>query len=286
MWIFALFDADASGELARRSRGRLRRRARRRGRRTAPAGHCDASPREAGRARRGSGAARGRCPGHGARSRTLRRRASASERSGAGSSSSSALGIGSPCGSCVGKPSDASITRLELLRERVLEPVCLGVHGVERRAEPRREVLLEQPVVADHLDRDALAPSASGARRGTARARRARAGRASSASRSPRRARRPSARRAREVERAPAGLELVELLHVVLDGRGEACGLAQGLSNIQFRRDKIQPEAACSGPPSPSSRPARWPGSRSPRPSAQRPTRATTTRTRPRATRR
>ena len=47
--------------------------------------------------------------------------------------------------------------RLELLGDRVLEPVGLVVHVVDVDAERLREVELEQPVVADHLERDALA---------------------------------------------------------------------------------------------------------------------------------
>ena len=69
--------------------------------------------------------------------------------------------------------------RLELLRDDVLEPVGLVVDVVDVQAERLREVQLEQAVVADHLERDALARRASGARRGTSRAR---AGRAPSAS--------------------------------------------------------------------------------------------------------
>ena len=46
--------------------------------------------------------------------------------------------------------------RLELLRKRMLEPVRLRVHALDRHAERLREVLLEQPVVADHLDRRPL----------------------------------------------------------------------------------------------------------------------------------
>src|SRR5262245_13384690 len=48
---------------------------------------------------------------------------------------------------------------LELLRERVLEPVGLVVHVVDIQAEGLGEIELEQPVVADHLQRDALAVS-------------------------------------------------------------------------------------------------------------------------------
>ena len=47
--------------------------------------------------------------------------------------------------------------RLELLRDRVLEPVGLVVHVVDVDPERLREVELEQPVVADHLERDPLA---------------------------------------------------------------------------------------------------------------------------------
>ncbi len=46
---------------------------------------------------------------------------------------------------------------LERLREGVLEPVRLGVDGVELELERAREVELEQPVVAKHLERDPLA---------------------------------------------------------------------------------------------------------------------------------
>src|SRR5439155_8757492 len=41
--------------------------------------------------------------------------------------------------------------RLELLRERVLEPVGLRVHLVDGEAEPIREVALEQPMVSQDL---------------------------------------------------------------------------------------------------------------------------------------
>src|SRR5690242_14620345 len=47
--------------------------------------------------------------------------------------------------------------RLELLRDRVLEPVGLVVDVSEVEAERLREVELEQPVMTDHLERDALA---------------------------------------------------------------------------------------------------------------------------------
>ena len=43
--------------------------------------------------------------------------------------------------------------RLELLRERVLEQLRLGVHLVEGEPEPVDEVALEQTVMAQHLER-------------------------------------------------------------------------------------------------------------------------------------
>jgi hypothetical protein len=39
----------------------------------------------------------------------------------------------------------------------MLESVGLGVDGVERQAQGLHEVLLQQPVMADHLERDPLA---------------------------------------------------------------------------------------------------------------------------------
>jgi hypothetical protein len=44
--------------------------------------------------------------------------------------------------------------RLDLFRKRVLEPVGLGVNGIDLESECLGEVLLQQPVVPDHLDRD------------------------------------------------------------------------------------------------------------------------------------
>ena len=112
--------------------------------------------------------------------------------------------------------------RLELLRENVLEPVGLVVHRVDRNAERLGEVLLEQPVVADDLERDlrrrpresstpwygecSTRPSAASffsidvADEGA----------------TPMPARDRGRRRAR-----PLGLELVDLLQVVLDRRRE-----------------------------------------------------------------
>ena len=46
---------------------------------------------------------------------------------------------------------------LELLRQRVLEDLRLGVHLVPRHPEVLDEEQLEQPVVADHLERDMAA---------------------------------------------------------------------------------------------------------------------------------
>ena len=47
--------------------------------------------------------------------------------------------------------------RLEILGEHVLERLGLVVHAVPGHAELLGEVELEQPVVAQHLERDALA---------------------------------------------------------------------------------------------------------------------------------
>ena len=55
------------------------------------------------------------------------------------------------------EPERAVDARLELLRDHVLEPVGLVVDVVDVDAERLREVELEQPVVADHLDGDPLA---------------------------------------------------------------------------------------------------------------------------------
>ena len=45
----------------------------------------------------------------------------------------------------------------ELLGDRVLEHLGLVVHAVPRHPERLGEVQLEQPVVADHLERELLA---------------------------------------------------------------------------------------------------------------------------------
>jgi hypothetical protein len=45
----------------------------------------------------------------------------------------------------------------ELLRDCVLELVGLFVHVVDVHTERLRQIELEQPVVPDHLDRNALA---------------------------------------------------------------------------------------------------------------------------------
>jgi hypothetical protein len=55
------------------------------------------------------------------------------------------------------EPERAVDTRLELLRDHVLEPVGLVVHVVDVQAERLGQVQLEQPVMANHLDGDALA---------------------------------------------------------------------------------------------------------------------------------
>ena len=49
--------------------------------------------------------------------------------------------------------------RLEVLGEDVLEHLGLGVHAVPGHAERLGEVALQQPVVADHLERDAGRPA-------------------------------------------------------------------------------------------------------------------------------
>ncbi len=67
-----------------------------------------------------------------------------------------ASGIGSPCGSCVGIAERFVDARLELLADRVLEPVGLVVDVLDVDAERLGEVELEQAVVADHLECDAL----------------------------------------------------------------------------------------------------------------------------------
>ena len=57
--------------------------------------------------------------------------------------------------------------RLEVLGDDVLERLGLLVHAVPRHAEVLGEVELEQPVVAQDLERDALALGGQRARRGT-----------------------------------------------------------------------------------------------------------------------
>ena len=58
----------------------------------------------------------------------------------------------------VGREAERAVDpRLELLRERVLEPVGLVVHVVDADPERLGEVELEQPVVPDHLERHLLA---------------------------------------------------------------------------------------------------------------------------------
>jgi hypothetical protein len=56
-----------------------------------------------------------------------------------------------------GKPERFVDPRFELLGDRVLELVGFLVHVVDRHTERFRQIELEQPVVPDHLDRDALA---------------------------------------------------------------------------------------------------------------------------------
>ena len=49
------------------------------------------------------------------------------------------------------RPVDAG---LQLFRDHILEPVGLVVDGVEMQAERLRQVQLEQPMMADHFERD------------------------------------------------------------------------------------------------------------------------------------
>src|SRR5436190_19538695 len=58
----------------------------------------------------------------------------------------------------VGRVAERTVDlRLQLLGEDVLEPVGLVVDILDVEPEGAREVELEQPVVADHLERDLLA---------------------------------------------------------------------------------------------------------------------------------
>jgi hypothetical protein len=56
-----------------------------------------------------------------------------------------------------GEPERAVDPRLELFRDHVLEPVGLVVDRVDVQPERLGEVELEQAVVADHFERNALA---------------------------------------------------------------------------------------------------------------------------------
>ena len=71
--------------------------------------------------------------------------------------SRSRVGIGSPCGSCVGSPSLAAISRSSSRADDVLERLGLVVDAIPGHAEMLGEEQLEQPVVAQHLERQALA---------------------------------------------------------------------------------------------------------------------------------
>ena len=62
----------------------------------------------------------------------------------------------------VGRVSELCVDlRLELFRQRVLEPVGLGMDLVERKPEPVREKPLEEAVVPEHLERATAPPSVS-----------------------------------------------------------------------------------------------------------------------------
>ena len=257
--IFALFDADASGKLAgdrvvgsagtdddRAPERRL-------------AGHRDARPGEqaelaevpkqlavgVGDPPHGGGGA-----GLDVGERALRC---------AWSSSSSALGIGSPCGSCVGKPSEASISA-----SSSSESACSSRSASACTASRGRPSCVER-YCSSSLWWRIISIATSSPRLGQARSAVGLVlGQAELGELLQHRGRRGGRDAHPAGERGgrgtAAGLELVQLLHVVLDGRGEACGLAQGLSNIQFSHDKIQPEEASRGRCAPPRRRPAGPG--------------------------
>ena len=54
----------------------------------------------------------------------------------------------------MGSPRRAAISSLELLGEHVLEHLGLGVHAIPGHPELLGQEQLDQPVVAQHLERD------------------------------------------------------------------------------------------------------------------------------------
>ena len=150
---------------------------------------------------------------------------------------SSRSGIGSPCGSWVGKPSSASIFASSSSESACSRQVCLGVHLVEREPEPVDEVALEQAVVAKHLERAAaslLGQRDSAVRRaldepelGEALRHRGRRRCADAHPRGERGRRHALAR----------GLEGVDRLQVVLDGDGQVGGLGTHLGCLRLHCD-------------------------------------------------
>ena len=142
---------------------------------------------------------------------------------------------------------------LELLGEDVLEHLGLVVHAVPRHAELLGEVQLEQPVVAQHLERDAPARRRSAARRGRARARRARARRAclTIAEADAGRDAEALGERVRRDGAAAAPLERVDRLRVVLDGEVVPCGtgFAPIATEIMAHLKDVVARGRCSGDP-------------------------------------
>jgi hypothetical protein len=148
--------------------------------------------------------------------------------------------------------------RLEVLGDHVLERLGLVVHAVPRHAEVLGEVELEQAVVAQHLERDALALVGQLHARGRARARRGRSRRALQHRR--RRRRRdaePLGERVRPDGLAVrAALERVDRLRVVLDAspwlaaRRHQTLTSRPVANISARPASSPPTATgCSGGP-------------------------------------
>ena len=216
----------------RRGRGPSCRRGRRAGRRTAAARRARASCPARCRARRGSGASRGRRPRCGRTSPS--RPGSSSASAGAGVSASFELAARDRVAVRVdrGVAELRGDQLLELLRERVLEHLGLGVHLVPGHAEALDEEQLDEPVVSDHLERDA--PAALGETDAAVALVLDEAERGELAQH-PRDRGGADLEQRRELGRrggAVAGLERVDRLRVVLDRGREVAG---------FRRRKVEP---------------------------------------------
>ena len=127
--------------------------------------------------------------------------------------------------------------RLELLGERVLEELRLGVHLVERQPEPIDEVALEQTMVAKHLER--ATPPGIGERDSTIRHSLDEAELVEALGHRGRR-RRAHAHPLRERRRRHAlarGLEGVDRLQVVLDGDAEIGRLGWHFQRLRLHSD-------------------------------------------------